>query len=603
MFLLKVLRKTLAAAAAGAMLLSSVSLLPADATDMPDFSALGAVGCLTETQTESAAERIYTALCNHAGKAELSSSTGTIVQAGTEEMDSLMLVFATVVGTYEQGILTNKNSISLQMAYSSRKGSYIKSIVIYDLVDDASYDAAYRKTVGQLDAISNQVDPAWSDVEKALFLHEYIAVHYDYDLGYQDYATEAESYLCHTVYGMFERGKAVCEAYAWLYNLLLQREGIESYIVSSESLGHAWNLLHLGDAWAHVDITWDDCYQGHCGIVEHNSFLKSSGAMIESSHSGDDWELSTGVPVASLPVTDAYDSGFWVNSSTAIRYYQGQWLVIEPDAESSHVGWFRQYSYDPETMTAQSSDLLSLSLYWEVPGSVNCYTGTYIAADVYGDMLFYSTPESILVYQDGEVYWQLDLTKEQLERYRIYGMYIDGDTLYYALSVSPAGEVTLCSIKLRELPGVTMPVSEATTEPATESETEALTEPVTEPETEASTEPATDPETEEPTKPVTESETEAQTEPVTESETEASTEPVTEPETEALTEDEAELAQGDLDGDGDVTVTDVIFLQKYLLCGGVLTPEEWNCADLMEDGMVDVFDLTLLKRLLLAQNG
>lgn len=579
MFLQKVLRKALAAAAAGVMLLSSAALLPADAADMPDFSALGAVGCLTEAQTTSAAERIYTALCNHAGTAELSSSTGTIVKAGTEEMDSLMLVFATVVGGYEQGILTNKNSISLQMAYSSRKGSYIKSIVIYDLVDAASYDAAYRKAVGQLDAISQQVDPAWSDVEKALFLHEYIAVHYDYDMDYQEYATEEESYLCHTAYGMFERGKAVCEAYAWLYNLLLQREGIESYIVTSESLGHAWNLLHLGDAWAHVDITWDDCYQGHCGFVQHNSFLKSSSAMNESSHSGDDWKLSTGVPVAALPVTDAYDSGFWVNSSTAIRYYQGQWLAIEPDAESSHVGWFRQYSYDPETMTAQRSELLSLSLYWTVPGSNNYYTGTFITADVYGDMLFYSTPESIMAYHDGEVYWQLDLTKEQLERYRIYGMYIDGDTLYYALSASLAGDVTLCSVKLSALPGAAVPVSEPPTEPATEPEMEAPTEPATEPETGVLTEPATEPETEVPTEPATEHETEVQT------------------------EDEAEPAQGDLDGDGNVTVTDVIFLQKYLLCGGVLTPEEWSCADLMEDGVVDVFDLALLKRLLLAQNG
>ena len=386
---------------------------------------------------------------------------------------------------------------------------------------------------------------------------------------------------------MFERGKAVCEAYAWLYNLLLQREGIESYIVSSESLGHAWNLLHLGDAWAHVDITWDDSSQEHCGLVQHNSFLKSSSAMTESSHSGDDWELSTGVPISALPVTDAYDNGFWANSSTAIRYYQGQWLVIEPDAKSSHVGWFRQYSYDPETMTAQSSDLLSLSLYWSVPGSANCYTGTYIAADVYGDMLYYTTPESIMAYYDGEVYWQLDLTKEQLEHARIYGMYIDGDTLYYALSASPAGAVTLCSVKLSVLPGVTVPV----------------TEPPTEPETEAPTESATEPETEAPTEPATEPETEAPTEPATEPETEASTEPATEPETEAPTEPETELAQGDLDGDGIVTVTDVIFLQKYLLCGGPLTPEEWSCADLMEDGVVDVFDLALLKRLLLAQNG
>ena len=405
MKLQKFLHNALAAAAACAMLLSGAALFSADAAETPDFSSLGAVGCLSAAQTKSAAERIYAALRSHSGTAELSTSSGMLVSAGTEEMDSLLQVFATVVGSCEEGILTNKNSISLQMAHSSRKGDYIKAIVIYDLVDDADYARAYSEAIGELDAISAQVDPAWSDAEKALFLHEYIAVHYDYDMDYDSYATDSEAYLCHTVYGMFERGKAVCEAYAWLYNLLLHREGIESYIVSSDSMGHAWNLLHLGEGWAHVDITWDDSYQEHCGVVLHKSFLKSSSAMLQSNHSGDDWKLSTGVPVADMPVTDAYDGGFWNNSEAAIRYYQGQWLAIEPDAVSSTVGWLREYAYDPATLTAQSSDLLSLSLFWNVPGSTSFYPGTYITADVSGDVLYYSTPESIMAYHEGQVFW------------------------------------------------------------------------------------------------------------------------------------------------------------------------------------------------------
>ncbi|MBR3630920.1 MAG: hypothetical protein IKN55_10705 [Oscillospiraceae bacterium] len=594
MLLQKWLRKGIAAASAGALLLSGAALLPAGAASVPDFSSLGAVGCLTEAQTKSAAERIYAAVSSHAATAELSTGSGLLVSAGTEEMDSLMQVFATVVGGFEEGILTNKNSISLQMANSSRKGNYIKSIVIYYLVDDASYSKAYSKAVGQLDAISEQVNPAWSDVEKALFLHEYIAVHYDYDRYYASYTTESESYLCHTAYGMLERGKAVCEAYAWLYNLLLRREDIESWIVSSDSMGHAWNLVHLEDGWAHVDITWDDCYQGHCGTVKHTSFLKSSSAMTESSHSGDDWKLSTGVSVASLPVTDRYDEGFWTNTEAAVRYYGNRWLAIEQDAVSSTVGWFRQYEYDPETVTARSSDLLSLSLYWTVPGSTNHYVGTYITTDVAGDVLYYSTPESIMAYYDGEVCWQLDLTKEQLESYRIYGMYIDGDTLYYVLAASPTGDAVKCSVKLSDLPGITEPVTEAPTEPVTEAPTEPATEAPTEPVTEAPTEPVT----EAPTEPVTEAPAEPATEAPTEPVTEAPTEPVTEAPTEPATE---ALQQGDLDGDGIVTVTDVIFLQRYLLCGMPLTQAEADCADVYEDGEVDVFDLAILKRMLLSE--
>lgn len=594
------IRKLTAAAAAGAMLASGAMLLPAGAAEtVPDFSALGAVGCLTETQTRSAAESIYAALSDHAEQAVLSTSSGALIEAGTEEMDSLMQVFATVVGGCDAGILTNKNSINVQMAYSPRKGNYIYGVEIFYLVDDAGYAAAYSKAISQLDAISAQVNPDWSPVEKALFLHEYIAVHYDYDMDCDNYPTDEEEYLCHTVYGMFERGKAVCEAYAWLYNLLLRREGIESYIVTSVSMGHAWNLVQLGDDWAHVDITWDDRYQQHCGLVMHDSFLKSSSAMEQSNHSGDDWQISTGTSVASLPVTDRYDSGFWSNSRAAIRWYQDRWLTIEPDANASAVGWFHQYRYDAETADADCTDLLSLTLYWTVPGGTAFYTGTYISADVYGDVLYYSTPESIMLYDSGEVYWQLDLTEEQLAGNRIYGMYIDGDTLYYAISDSPGGAVTRCSVQLGDLPG--LGTQEASTEPETKP-TEALTEPVTEP-TEAPTEPETEP-TDAPTEPATDP-TEAPTEPETEP-TEAPTEPETEPTaaptepTEALTEAPAEPS-GDLNGDGAVTVTDVIFLQRYLLCLSPLTPEEATCADLLPDGTVDIFDLAMLKRLLLAQ--
>ncbi|MBP0972515.1 MAG: hypothetical protein J5851_01255 [Oscillospiraceae bacterium] len=594
------IKRTIAAAAACAMLAPACALLPADAAEVPDFSGLGAVGCLTEAQTCAAAESIYKALESHADVANLSTSTDAYVKAGTEQMDSLMNVFATVVGGYDAGVLTNKNSISLKMAYSPRRGNYISGIVIYYLVDDAVYSKTYNNMIDRLDAISAQVDPAWSDVEKALFLHEYIAVHYDYDTGYADYPTEDEEYLCHTVYGMFTRGKAVCEAYAWLYDLLLRREGIDSFMVCSTELGHAWNLVELDGEWAHVDITWDDCYQEHCGVVLHDSFLKSSDAMRETKHSGDDWVISTGTPVSEMNVTDRYNSGFWNGSRAAICRYQNQWLAIKPDSKAPAVGWFYLYDYDPATLTADCTEMLSLTLYWDVIGAPTYYTGTFISADAYGDVLYYSTPDSLMAYYDGEVYWQLDLTDEQLAGNRIYGMYIDGDTLYYALSASPSGAVTRCSVKLSDLPGITAPATEEPTEPEPATEpTEAPTEPETEPATEP-TEPETEPTeavTEPPTEPVTEPATEPETEP-----TEAPTEPETEP-TEPPTEAPTEPEQGDLDGDGEITVTDVIFLQQYLLCLTPLTPEEAACADLMPDGTVDVFDLGLLKRMLLEKTS
>lgn len=56
---------------------------------------------------------------------------------------------------------------------------------------------------------------------------------------------------------------------------------------------------------------------------------------------------------------------------------------------------------------------------------------------------------------------------------------------------------------------------------------------------------------------------------------------------------------GDANADGVFNVADVVMLQKWLLCAGDLT--DWMNADLCEDDIIDVFDLVLMKRLLLRQ--
>ena len=57
---------------------------------------------------------------------------------------------------------------------------------------------------------------------------------------------------------------------------------------------------------------------------------------------------------------------------------------------------------------------------------------------------------------------------------------------------------------------------------------------------------------------------------------------------------------GDVDADGAFGLRDIIMMQKYLLNAGTLTDPE--AGDLHEDGMIDVFDLALLKRLLIASS-
>ncbi len=56
---------------------------------------------------------------------------------------------------------------------------------------------------------------------------------------------------------------------------------------------------------------------------------------------------------------------------------------------------------------------------------------------------------------------------------------------------------------------------------------------------------------------------------------------------------------GDVDGDGELGVTDVIQIQKWMLATPGAKLKDWKAADFNKDGVLDVFDLGLMKRALL----
>ena len=62
-----------------------------------------------------------------------------------------------------------------------------------------------------------------------------------------------------------------------------------------------------------------------------------------------------------------------------------------------------------------------------------------------------------------------------------------------------------------------------------------------------------------------------------------------------------ETGSGDCNLDGEVNVADAVMLQKWLLCAGSL--DCWQAVDLCKDNRIDVFDLALLKRMILTKQN
>ena len=88
-----------------------------------------------------------------------------------------------------------------------------------------------------------------TDFEKAVWLHDWILDHADYDNSLSFCAAE----------GVLARGKGTCESYHRAYEMLLNKVGIQTGRTISSS--HVWTAVRMDGEWYQVDCTWDDTGQ------------------------------------------------------------------------------------------------------------------------------------------------------------------------------------------------------------------------------------------------------------------------------------------------------------------------------------------------------
>lgn len=107
------------------------------------------------------------------------------------------------------------------------------------------------------------INPGMSDREKVTAIHDWVCGHttYDYDSFYAGKIPEGS----HSVEGLFDTGKSVCQGYADTMKALMDAAGLRNELVSgyvkngaSGGGAHAWNRVYIGNEWLYVDATWDD---------------------------------------------------------------------------------------------------------------------------------------------------------------------------------------------------------------------------------------------------------------------------------------------------------------------------------------------------------
>ncbi len=354
------------------------------------------------------------------------------------------------------------------------------------------------------DQILSGVNPEWSDVEKALYIHDHLASRYEYDTRDPQSDTDPCRY---DAYSLIVEGRAVCEGYALAYLYFMKRLGIPCRTLPSDAMGHMWNQIQLEGRWYHVDVTWDDPIEDMPGRAEHKYFLKSDSAWAASYI----WDNTLSEPCEDT----SRDSFFWGSSSSPLVSDGENWFYVKN--KGSYPGIYR---WDPEAdpKAERMEKLVDLSIYrWETAMPGYYFTDKYTQLAIHQGVLYFNTPDEVLRVSVGTE----GLTKGEpvpginMEgKDTLYGLWIRGKELQVLPAAVSAKEIdgervsvitalepeTVCSFEVPEttyppLPAVTEPPRQtAAPEPAASPEATMMPDTTKSPETTVSPETTKSPE-------------------------------------------------------------------------------------------------------------
>lgn len=142
-------------------------------------------------------------------------------------------------------------------------------------VDRVDLEVTYRSSLAtELETknyvrqwISENISPNDSDYFKVKKIHDFIVKKNQYNTG--DESNMSGGYSIYHPSSIIYGQGGVCNAYASLFKLLADGAGLESTIVTGNSLqngeDHMWNMVKVDGNYYHIDTTWDD------PIIDFNS--------------------------------------------------------------------------------------------------------------------------------------------------------------------------------------------------------------------------------------------------------------------------------------------------------------------------------------------
>ncbi len=349
--------------------------------------------------------------------------TSVILSSYQVPVDQFQLLFDRTY--HENGDLFHWDVLSGLSGSADANGNiYSVSITYKSEFDAADQESFYATCEGILADMSAEM----TDVQKCLYLHDYLITHCEYDMT----LVNADAY------DALITGSAVCEGYTLAYEYLCKQAGIPAYFVSAVNPKdskdrHSWNVILLDGEYYYVDCTWDDPTGDYEAYCSHANFLRSRDGINSTGHDkyGTIWSSDTwGNAYASIPAATTYDNCYWSNVITAMPFI-GTTCAYAHSDDGDHV-----YLRTGDTETAIPLSQSTGWPVWDMPGYY--YTEYFMSMTKAGENFYFSTEDSIYrLTTSGTIKKIYELTNDEKASGRLYGIVSEGSILAYVIAKEP----------------------------------------------------------------------------------------------------------------------------------------------------------------------
>ena len=166
---------------------------------------------------------------------------------------------------------------SAKGAYGGEPGSYYCSYAFsLNHFTNAEQEAELDRAVE--DILKNLALDGKSDYEKISAIYQYLCT---------TVKGSGSGDLKYTAYGALVQKGALCQGFSSAFYRLCLASRVDTRMVTSSKMSHAWNIVKLGSRYYHLDATWDSNYSA----ANYRYFLKGSETWLSKHKTGGVSEL------------------------------------------------------------------------------------------------------------------------------------------------------------------------------------------------------------------------------------------------------------------------------------------------------------------------